>query len=502
MKILTARQIREWDEYTILHEPITSTELMERAAGKCFDWLKEKGYLNKSFMVFCGKGNNGGDGLVLARLLAESCCNVSVFILELGQLGTKDFQTNLEKIYRYKNIPLHFIREESDFPVTEKGTLLIDALFGTGISRPIEGTTARLIEYLNHSNCEIISIDLPSGMPADQSCIGWPVVHATYTLSFQCYKPALLVSENACAVGQVSILDIGLHRNFLNTLHSPFELTDKNKIADLYLPRNPFSHKGDFGHALLIAGSYGKMGAAVLAAKACLRSGVGLLTCLVPACGYNIVQTSVPEAMLITDANAACVSNPPEEMSKYDSIGIGPGIGTATETRKALKKILASVEKPIVIDADAINCLAMEKNIPLLPDGSILTPHPREFERLFGKSENDFHRIELAMAMAKKFHCVIVLKGHHTLIATPGGKGYFNSTGNAGMATAGSGDVLTGILTGLLAKGINSENAAILGVYLHGLAGDKAANHYSQEAMTAGDIIDFTSAAFKELADY
>jgi len=499
MKILTAQQIRDWDEYSIRHEPIASIELMERAAGKCFNWLEEQGYLVHRFVLFCGKGNNGGDGLALARMLAERNCSLTVYILEFGHKGTEDFQANLARIHQYVDGEIHYIQDERNFHELPSDAIIIDALFGSGLTRPLEGITAKLVDHINKTGCEIISIDIPSGLSADQSSTGDTIIKANHTLSFQCYKLALLLAQNADFVGEVHILDIGLHPDYLPTIETKYEVVDEKIIRSIYKPRKNFSHKGNFGHALIVAGSFGKIGAAVLSSKACLRSGVGLLTCYVPNCGYEILQTALPEAMQMTDTNSSFITKIEEDISKFDVIGIGPGIGTGSETRKALKEILSSYNKPMVIDADAINGLAMEKKFPTLPPDSVLTPHPKEFERLFGESENDFDRINKALMNAKQLNCLIVLKGHHTFIATPSGKGYFNNTGNAGMATAGSGDVLTGIITSLLAQGYPSDNAAILGVYLHGLAGDIAAEKNSQEAMIAGDIIECLGAAFKEV---
>jgi len=497
MKILNAEQIRAWDQYTMEHEPIASIDLMERAATKCFEWLEENSWFVHSFSIFCGKGNNGGDGLAIARMLAARGCTVSVNILEFGHRGTDDFQANLAKLHQYPSVTIQFVQDETNFHSLSKETVIIDALFGSGLTRPLEGITAKLVGHMNKSGCQIIAIDIPSGMSVDRSSNDNTIVKANHTLSFQCYKPAFLVAENAEYLGEVIILDIGLLPEFLPTVEANFELIDSSIIRSNYKQRNRFAHKGNFGHALIIAGSYGKIGAAVLSAKACLRSGAGLLTCFIPKCGYEILQTAVSEAMTVTDANSSMITKIDDEISKYDSIGIGPGLGTASETRTALKELLAIYKKPMVIDADALNGLAMEKNLPSLPPGSILTPHPKEFERLFGECKNAFERIEKAAAKAKVLNCLIALKGHHSFIATPSGKGYFNNTGNAGMATGGSGDVLTGMLTGFLAQGYSSEKAAILGVYLHGLAGDIAANTLSEEAMIAGDIIDNIGNAFK-----
>jgi len=499
MKILKADQIRSWDQYTIAHEPIASIDLMERAATKCFEWLDGNGWLVDSFAVFCGKGNNGGDGLAIARLLAIGGCKVSVHILEFGHRGTEDFQTNLAKLHLYPSVDIHFIQDKNNFHPLTKDTVVIDALFGSGLTRPPDGITSNLIDHINNSGCTIIAIDVPSGMSVDQSSTGNKIVKANYTLSFQCYKLAFLMAENAAFIGEVIILDIGLLPEFLSSLDSNLELIDKSIIRSIYKPRNRFAHKGNFGHVMIIAGSYGKTGAAVLSAKACLRSGVGLLTCFIPKCGYEVLQISVSEAMVMTDANSSIITKIDDDILKYDSIGIGPGLGTASETRAAVKELLSIYNKSIAIDADALNGLSMEKKLPSLPPGSVLTPHPKEFERLFSESKNDFERIEKALHNAKLLNCLIVLKGHHTFIATASGKGYFNNTGNAGMATAGSGDVLTGMITGLLAQDYSSEDASILAVYLHGLAGDIVAKEFSKEAMIAGDIIENIGKAFKQL---
>lgn len=500
MKILSASAIRQWDEYTIQHEPISSIDLMERAALRCTEWLVEHYPAATSFGIFCGKGNNGGDGLAIARLLMERDYQVSIYILEFGHLGTNDFQTNLTRLHHLPAANIHFIQSDQHLHPIAEGQIIIDAILGAGINREVEGITASLIEHMNASGAEIVSIDIPSGLFVDESSKGIKTIKANHTLSFQCYKMALLVPENSAAIGEVTILNIGLHNDFYKTVEPTSEIVDEEIIKSIYKPRNKFAHKGNFGHALIIAGSYGKMGAAVLSAKACLRSGVGLLTCHIPKCGYDILQSTVPEAMVVTDVNTDFISKIETDIEKYSAIGIGPGIGTEATTKLMLKELLALCKKAVVLDADALNSISEEKELmQLIPEGSILTPHPKEFERLFGKSNNDFERIQLALDKAVELKCVIILKGHHTLIATPGGNVFFNATGNAGMATAGSGDVLTGIIIGLLAQGYGSVETAILGVYLHGLAGDIAAESDSQEAMMAGDIIEKTGTAFLQL---
>lgn len=500
MKILSAAEIREWDQYSIQHEPIASIDLMERAAAACVNWLTKNYPDAESFGIFCGKGNNGGDGLAIARMLMERNYKATVHILEFGHKGTDDFQANLARLHKLPEADIHFIQSAENLHPIPPQQIIVDALFGSGLNRALEGVTAELVEHINNAGCEIVSIDIPSGLFTDRSSKGALTVKADHTLSFQCYKPAFLFAENGEATGQIHILDIGLHPGYYQQLQGQFELVDETVIHSIYRPRMKFSHKGNFGHALLVAGSYGKTGAALLSAKACLRSGAGLLTCHVPKCGYEILQIAVPEAMLLTDFNSSFNTKIDDDLSRYDTIGIGPGIGTASETRMMLRELLDAYRNPVVLDADALNILAAQKDLlKLVPAGSILTPHPKEFERLFGETVNDFETALLALQKAKELQSIIVLKGHHTLIATADGKGFFNSTGNAGMATAGSGDVLTGMLTGLLAQGYSSVEAAILGVYLHGLAGDLAAADLSEEALVAGDIIQYTGAAFSNL---
>lgn len=499
MHILTAADIRRWDEFTIQHEPILSIDLMERAAMACIKWLHEFSFTGRQFHIYCGKGNNGGDGLAMARILSRKGEDVVVHILEFGHIGTEDFQKNLARLHQ-ERVEIRYIQEPSHFTTHAAHDIIVDALFGTGLNRGLNDVTAALVEQLNECGADIISIDIPSGLFADVSSKGQVVVKADHTLSFQCYKMALLVPENAEYTGEVHILNIGLHPAFPATLSLKYEWIDSFQARLIYQPRGRFGHKGTFGHALIAAGSFGKMGAAVIAATGCMRSGAGLLTCHVPGCGLQVLQTTLPEAMVLTDFNSSYLTKIETDYSRYDAVGMGPGIGTAQETRTLLRDVLDAWRCPLVLDADALNCISQQKELlDMLPSGTILTPHPKEFERLFGSSADDFARVQLALSKAKEFGIVIVLKGHHTFIATPDGKGFFNSTGNPGMATAGSGDLLTGMLTGLLAQGYTPVQAAILGVYLHGCAGDLAASALSPEAMIATDMAAHLGKAFRTL---
>lgn len=497
MKIFSAAQIKNWDSFTIANEPVSSIDLMERAAAKCCDWLLQHEYFQKRFLVFCGKGNNGGDGLAIARILIKNKYSVTVYILENGKKGTPDFQENLVRLHQCST-DIHFIQTPDFFPEIQKQDIIIDALYGTGLNKPLEGISSQLVHHINNSKAEIIAVDLPSGLFADSSSKGNMVINASITLSFQQYKLAFLLPENKNYCGQVYLLNIGLHKAFEVSENTIFELNEDTFIRQLYKPRNAFAHKGNFGHAALLCGSYGMMGAAILSARACLRAGAGKLTCYIPECGYSIVQTAVPEAMSSVTGDQYIVNA--EGLDRFNAVGIGPGIGLHPTHTALLSYIFSKVQKPMLIDADALNILAQNKNLLVqIPALSILTPHPKEFENLFGKTENEFARLQLALEKSKAYNIYIVLKGHYTFISTPEGKGYFNNTGNAGMATAGSGDVLVGIITALLAQDYTPLQACLLGTWLHGKAGDFAAAKLSQEAMLAGDISDSLGDAFRAL---
>jgi ADP-dependent NAD(P)H-hydrate dehydratase / NAD(P)H-hydrate epimerase len=500
VKLFTAEQIKRWDAFTIQHQGISSLALMERAATKCVNWLTEHGFTNRDFVIFCGKGNNGGDGLAIARLLAQQGETVTVYILEFGRKGTDDFQANLERLHDLP-VSITYIQESTTLPHVFPTAVVIDALFGAGLNKPLEGLSQRLVQHINQSGASVIAIDVPSGLFLSQSSKGNTVIEATFTLTFQAYKLGLLLAENAPSLGLVHVLNIGLSTAFYEREPAVFETVDFSLVSSLYKPRNRFSHKGTFGHALLIGGSFGKMGAVVLAASACARSGCGLTTTYIPACGYTVLQTALPEAMVLIDNEERILSHiPTADLHTFSAIGIGPGLGTATATQQVVATLVKTINQPIVIDADGLNCLSLNKELlHQLPSHSILTPHPKEFDRLFGESLTEVERIQKAVEQAQALQVIIVLKGHHTLIALPNGKAYFNMTGNAGMAKGGSGDVLTGILTSLLAQSYSPEAAALLGVHLHGAAGDHTAQDLTQETMIASNLIESLSFAFRYL---
>ena len=493
MKIFSAAQIREWDAYTIREEPITGIDLMERAATACFSWIKKNSFTSKKIMVFCGTGNNGGDALVIVRLLHKAKCKVAVYILD-SKNRSEAFNVNLNRLSALK-IDLFFIQSKKDFPVVVKNTLVIDALFGTGLDRPLKNLAAQLVNHINQQNAPVISIDMPSGLSADIYSGKEAIIKATQTLSFETNKLAFLLPENISHTGQVHLISIGLSKKYYNSTTALFETIDRQLIQHIYKPRNPFAHKYTFGHALLYAGSKNMMGAAMLCSKACLRSGAGLVTIHVtPGC-EAIIHTSLPEAITSSENDTG------KSWLKKSAIAIGPGLEKSATNKQLLKKLLIQWDGPLVIDATALSFLSSFTD--LLPlrkkNPAILTPHTGEFEQLFGKTSNDFERLQLAIEKAHSLECYIILKGHNTLIACPDDTHYFNTTGNAGMATAGTGDTLTGILCGLLAQGYSQKEACILGVYLHGFAGDIAAKKLSQEALIASDIIDNLGEGFKQI---
>lgn len=491
MKLLSSQQIHEWDAYTIANEPVSSIDLMERAAEACTDFLLQEEFYGKSFKIFCGKGNNGGDGLAIARQLINKGNYVSTYIIEFGAVGTNDFQTNLQRLHELTT-NIFFIQSEDFFPEINKNDVVIDALYGSGLNRPLKDLSASLVEFINRSFANIISIDVPSGMFIDKSSQGNSIIKANTTLTFQCLKLCFLVAENAAYTGRIKVLDIGLDSNFLETINSSLEIIEETEIKNIYKPRKPFSHKGTYGYALIIAGNKGKIGAAVLATHACIRAGAGLTTVNIPEVYFSVMHTHLPEAMCEAREDNS-------DFEKINAIGIGPGLGTQSNTTELLQKVLHEFKKPAVIDADALNIIAQNKYLLNdIKNESVLTPHPKEFERIFNEAKNDFDRIYLALERSARNQFIIVLKGRYTLIAK-NGKGWFNTTGNAGLAKGGSGDILTGIITALIAQKYSPIDAALLGVFLHGRAADISLESQSMESMMATDVINNLGAAFNSL---
>lgn len=497
-KIFKNEAVRLIDEKTIKYDTISSLELMEKAASSCFNFLKKNLSKNKTIYIFAGPGNNGGDALVIAKLMLEAGYICKTYIISTKKLSDdcKKCKQELEEISPRYNCSVEDINSEKDIPQIENGSYIIDGIFGSGLNKPLTGIFEKVVETINNSLNITFSIDIPSGLYGEINNDPNKIIKATHTLSLQFPKLAMLFSENAIFCGKIEIIDIGLNAQAIEEIETSYYLIKRNDVK--INKRLKFSHKGNFGHAMLVAGEYGKIGACLLAANSCVRSGVGLLTIYTPQCGYDILQTSLPEAMVVADNSQKTISKPPI-IKNYSAIALGPGIGTAEQTKEAIFNFLKTLNIPSVIDADALNIIATNKSIiKELPENTIITPHPKEFERLFGSTKNSYERLELQKAMSIKHKIIIILKGHNTSISDPIGNIYFNSTGNPGMATAGSGDVLTGIILSFLAQGYTSLQSAINGVYIHGKAGDYAYKKKGSYSLIASDIIKYLPKAFSK----
>jgi len=486
MKILTGKQIKDADWYTIENEPIESVQLMERASQAIAGWIYDNVDRSEPLLFVIGKGNNGGDGLAVARMLYEAGYRCGVYmVFDRNTLST-------ECLINYERLPVDIPAINNIEDVIGRRYTIIDALLGTGVKGEVLEPISSLIDTINHMPNKVISIDIPSGMHSETgNDEDQMIVKADITLTLEYPKLAMMLPEAGDYCGDLVILPIRLDPEFMEEVQTPYHYITDKEISDIRLTRSKFAHKGTYGHALLICGSRGMSGAAVLATGGALRSGCGLVTLHVPADERLSVQTNYPSALLSLESNS-CFSELPADLLRYQAIGIGCGLGRAEATVNAFEELLKSVDQPIVIDADALNILSDNNDfLQYIPENSILTPHPGELRRLVGDWENDEQKMELASAFAEMIQSIVIVKGAHTMISMPDGRIYFNSTGNSGMAKGGSGDVLTGYITGLLARGYSPENAAILGVYNHGSAGDLAAENIGVEAMNSKDIIDY-----------
>ena len=505
MKIFTGAQIRELDTYTIEHEPIRSIDLMERAAKAVTRVITERWDTRMNIVVFAGPGNNGGDALAVARMLGEQGYTVSVYLFNIHDQLSDECGINKKRLsdgHRVKN----FTEVTLDFdpPKLDTDTLVIDGLFGSGLNKPLSGGFASLAKYINQSPSKVVSIDIPSGLMTEDNTynVRANIIKADVTFTLQQKKLAFLFPENQQFIGKLVVLDIRLSEEGLSKIDAHYTIVEEKDIRPKLLHRNEYAHKGNMGTALIVAGSYGMAGAAILASQACLRSGAGKVIIHTPRRNNDIMQISVPEAIVETDHDEKYFTETIDS-DDVDAMAIGPGLRQQENTAIALISQIRRTQAPIVVDADGLNMLANHRAwLQQLPKNIILTPHPKEFDRLNGSSCADsFERLSKARDMAEHLHAYIILKGHYSALCMPDGKVMFNSTGNAGMATAGSGDVLTGIITGLLARGYNHADACLLGMYLHGLAGDLAAKELGMESIVAGDLVRFLPKAFQRLYD-
>ncbi|MGE5395135.1 MAG: NAD(P)H-hydrate dehydratase [Candidatus Saccharibacteria bacterium] len=501
MKLFTCQQIAQIDQLTMKLEPVSSIDLMERASMQVADWLINNLGNYRQFWFFAGPGNNGGDALAVARMLTWAGFDCTVYLADLGRELKGDPAINLSRLIELDKVVVKTIGSDMDIPFIPEDVIIVDGLFGSGLTRPLTGLAAGIVKAVNLSKAKVVSIDIPSGLMGEDNSANDPsaIIRATYTLTFEFPKISFLFPENYPYTGHWEVLPIDLHPQAIGQTESNYTFLTRDFIAPMIKKREKFSHKGTYGHALLIAGSYGKMGAAVLSGRACLRSGVGLLTAHIPRLGYEIFQSSVAEAMTSIDESDFVFSTLPD-LNAYTAIGIGPGLDKRAATQQALLEVLYAKPSKMVLDADALNILAENKgDISLLPENTVLTPHPKELERLIGPSNNSWERLQLQLQFSAQYKAIVLCKGAYSCITLPDGKVFFNSTGNPGMATGGSGDVLTGIILGLLAQNYTPEEAILIGVYVHGLAGDLAAQRMGEQALIASDIIAKLGNAFMQL---
>jgi NAD(P)H-hydrate epimerase len=501
MKILSAAQIKALDAATILAQGITSGQLMERAATACTDWLTATFSRDTPFVIFCGSGNNGGDGLCIARQLLGNGYAVKAFLVAEEDRLTPDTRRALKRLQSDNSSNIEIVSPSGlQIEALPGGIVVVDALRGTGLQGPLTGDFDRIVRQLSGLSNTIVAIDMPSGLPPDGNMDGdSAVVQAHYTLVLGGYKRSLLHPETGVYAGKEVLLDIGLEDTLPDNSGGHFFTFSKAEVAPMYRPRQPFSHKGSHGTAFIIGGEHGMIGAAALAVKAASRAGAGKVRGLVPGCGYTILQTLAPEAM--------CKISGTEYLEDFDgwqdatAVAVGPGMGTEEPTAKALEAMLRECRKPMVLDAGALGILGKNKSwLHGLPPFTILTPHPKEFERMFGETPDSFARVDLARSEAMRYKIIIVVKDRYTAVCMPDGAVHYNLSGNAALATGGSGDVLCGVITGLLSSGYRPGVAALLGVYLHGTAGEIASRKWGMESVIAGDIVAALGRAFKTLA--
>ena len=501
MKLFTSAQIHELDKYTIENEPIKSIDLMERAAKAITQAITEVWGSQTPVIIFAGPGNNGGDALAVGRMLCDKGYDVCAYLFNVSGSLSEDCIINRKRLFDKKSKALIEVTQEFEPPQLEAGTLVVDGLFGSGLNKPLAGGFASLVKYINASPAQVVSIDIPSGLMTEDNTynVRTNIIRANLTLTLQLPKLSFLFPENQMYIGRLKILDIRLSKQGIDKIDANYTLIEENDIRPRLLRRDPFAHKGKMGNALIIAGSYGMGGASVLATKACLRAGAGKVTTHTPKRNSLLLQISVPEAIIQFDREETIFSEA-VDTEDFNAVGIGPGLGTSEQTAIAIIAQLRRTQCPIVADADAINVIANHRAwLQQLPNGIIMTPHPKEFDRLEGPSTDSYERLMKARDLAQRLHGYILVKGHHTSLCLPDGHIMFNSTGNAGMATAGSGDVLTGIITGLLARGYKHEDACVVGMYLHGLAGDIAARELGVESVIASDLIQYIPQAFKRI---
>lgn len=502
MKIFNSQEIRNIDLATCQVQQISSIDLVERAANAVACEIISRYLPTQRIVVVAGPGNNGADALAVARMLIEQGYRrVEIILFNVSGKLSHDCNEESQRLIALDNVDFTEVTREFNPPYLSNTDVVIDGMFGSGLNTPLQGGFISVARYINESGAFVISIDIPSGLFCE-----WnshhnikDVVHADLTLAFQLPKLSFFFAENHDVIGEWKLLDIDLDAAKIKDTPTRFYMIDSRNITPLLKERLAFTGKRDYGSALLFAGSTGMAGAAVLASRACMKSGAGLATVHSAHRAMPILQTAVPEVMFEPDRNEHYISDM-KIHHKHQAVAVGPGIGIQEPTVNALERLLQNCPAPLVLDADALNCIANRPSmLPLLPPNTIITPHIGEFDRLFGEHALSEDRLKTAIEMARKYNIIIVLKGHFTAVVRPTGRVDFNSTGNPGMATAGAGDVLTGIITAFLAQGYMPVYAALLGVYVHGKAGDMAAEEIGEFGMTASDIADYAGRAIRSI---
>lgn len=501
MKIFTHSQIKELDQLTIESEHIKSIELMERAAETIAHFIYGRWSEKDPVVIFAGPGNNGGDGLAVARMLANQKYDVTAYLFNISGKLSPDCMENSKKLKSNSKVNYIEVTDEFEPPKLDSTTLVVDALFGSGLSKPLAGGFASLVKYINSSGAPVLSVDVPSGLMTEDNSynVRANIVRANATVTIQQPKLSFFFPENQCFIGKLDVRDIGISEEVIDKIPAMFETVEEEFVMDMIKPRDPFAHKGMMGHGLLVAGSYGMCGAAILSARAFMRSGAGKVTVHVPKLNVPIMQTAIPEAVLSCDDDEAIFTQP-IDMQDYDAMAIGPGLGCHETTAIAIISQLRRSQCKVLADADTLNILGSHHAwMQQLPKGLIMTPHPKEMDRMTGHSSDSYERLVKALDLAARIEGYIIVKGHYSMLCCPDGKVYINTKGNAGMATAGSGDVLTGIILSLLSQGYSQKEACIIGMYVHGLAGDMAACELGETGLIATDIVDHLPDAFKKI---
>lgn len=494
MKILTVPQIREADQFTILNEPISSIDLMERASIAVANWVKDNYTTEHEIVVLAGSGNNAGDGLAVARLLSELKYKVTVSLVH-GETGSVEFEYNLNRLKDETTVSITS-GLLTDFPFK---VIFMDAILGSGLSKPIEGVLSSFINIINNTKGVKVAVDISSGLFADKASTNQTIFKADYTLTFQFPKLAFMMPENHEFVGDFHVLDIGLHHEFISKVSTDYSIFKPTVVLQEKLKVSSVAHKGNRGRATIVAGGHGRMGATLLAAKGALHSGIGLLSVQsCPTC-INVIHNHIPEALVLKDENEYALGSY-LEYENQEVVVMGPAIGLADKTIRLLRELLESYKGQLILDADAITILAEHRELlEILPEGTILTPHLGEFRRLVGDYSNSFDTLMQLSSFCKHHKVVVVLKGMYSAVCNQEGKISFNSTGNQGMAKGGSGDLLCGILAGISPRIKNPFETAQLAVFLHGLAGDISLEQYGDNFMTPSTMISNLKDAFRQL---